>query len=57
MEVEPAHFDLPTAIENALILVRERGSRPGITLVRAIQASPAAEVGFLNERVLEELLR
>jgi signal transduction histidine kinase len=32
MELEPTDFDLPTAIENALILVRERAQRRGITL-------------------------
>jgi signal transduction histidine kinase len=32
MELEPTDFDLPTAIENALILVRERAHRRGITL-------------------------
>jgi signal transduction histidine kinase len=32
MELEPAEFDLPGIIENALILVRERASRRGITL-------------------------
>ena len=32
MELEPADFDLPGAIDNALILVRERASRRGITL-------------------------
>ncbi len=32
MELEPSDFDLPSAIENALILVRERASRRGITL-------------------------
>ena len=32
MELEPAAFDLPSAIENALILVRERASRRGIRL-------------------------
>ncbi len=32
MELEPADFDLPSAIENALILVRERASRRGIKL-------------------------
>ena len=32
MELEPADFDLPNAIENALILVRERASRRGIRL-------------------------
>src|SRR5262249_52996844 len=32
MELEPADFELPGAIENALILVRERASRRGIAL-------------------------
>jgi signal transduction histidine kinase len=32
MELELAEFDLPSAIENALILVRERASRRGIRL-------------------------
>ena len=36
MELEPADFDLPSSIENALILVRERASRRGITLGHAI---------------------
>jgi two-component system, NtrC family, sensor kinase len=36
MELEPADVDLPSAIENALILVRERASRRGITLGRTI---------------------
>jgi len=36
MELEVADFDLPSAIDNALILVRERASRRGIRLGRAI---------------------
>ncbi len=36
MELEPTDFDLPSAIENALILVRERASRRGITLQRSV---------------------
>jgi signal transduction histidine kinase len=32
MELEPADFDLPGAIQNAMILVRERASRHGIRL-------------------------
>jgi signal transduction histidine kinase len=36
MELEPADFDLPSAIENALILVRERATRRGITLASSI---------------------
>jgi signal transduction histidine kinase len=36
MELEATDFDLPSAIENALILVRERASRRGITLGRTM---------------------
>jgi signal transduction histidine kinase len=36
MELEAADFDLPGAIENALILVRERASRRGIRLACTI---------------------
>ncbi len=36
MELEPTDFDLLGAIENALILVRERASRHGIALGRTI---------------------
>jgi len=36
MELERADFDLPSAIENALLLMRERASRKGIALGRAI---------------------
>jgi len=36
MELELGEFDLPQAIENALILVRERASRRGIRLGRTI---------------------
>ena len=32
MELEPSEFDLPSAIENTLILVRERAQRRAITL-------------------------
>jgi signal transduction histidine kinase len=36
MELEPSEFDLPTAIENALVLMRERASRKDIALERTI---------------------
>jgi signal transduction histidine kinase len=36
MELERSDFDLPTALENALILVRERASRRGITLGHSV---------------------
>ena len=36
MELEPSEFDLPGAIENTLILVRERAQRRGIKLGRTL---------------------
>ncbi|HEY8176773.1 MAG TPA: GAF domain-containing protein, partial [Gemmatimonadaceae bacterium] len=36
MELEPSEFDLPTAIENTLILIRERAQRRGIALGRTV---------------------
>jgi GAF domain-containing protein len=36
MELELTDFDLPTAIDNALMLVRERAGRRGITLEKSI---------------------
>jgi signal transduction histidine kinase len=36
MELEATDFDLPAAVENALILVRERAGRRGITLERTV---------------------
>ena len=36
MELEPTTFHLPSAIENALTLVRERAQRHGITLRRTV---------------------
>ena len=38
MELELADFDLPTAIDNALMLVRERAGRRSITLQTAVDA-------------------
>ena len=36
MELEPTEFNLPAAIENTLILVRERAHRRGIALARTV---------------------
>ena len=36
MELEATEFELPSAIENALILVKERAHRRGIALVRTV---------------------
>ena len=54
MELEPAEFDLPSAIDNALILVRERASRRGITLGSTIDE----RLGMLrgDERKVKQVL-
>src|SRR5204863_8316122 len=36
MELEPSEFDLPSAIENTLILMRERAQRRAITVGRTV---------------------
>jgi len=54
MELELADFDLPSAIDNALILMRERAVRRGITLGRAIDE----RLGMLraDERKVKQVL-
>jgi len=54
MELEPAEFDLPSVIDNALILVRERAGRRGIALERWI----GAQVGVIraDERKVKQVL-
>jgi signal transduction histidine kinase len=54
MELEPADFDLPAAIDNALTLVRERAGRRGITLGREIDE----HVGMIrgDERKVKQVL-
>jgi GAF domain-containing protein len=54
MELEVTDFDLPSAIDNALILVRERATRRGITLGQAIDN----RVGVLqgDERKVKQVL-
>jgi signal transduction histidine kinase len=54
MELEPTDFDLPTAIDNALILVRERAGRRGIALERSIHD----QVGAIraDERKVKQVL-
>jgi len=54
MELEADDFDLPSAIDNALILVRERATRRGITLGRTIDE----QVGMLrgDERKVKQVL-
>jgi hypothetical protein len=54
MELEPADFDLPSVIENALILVRERASRRGITLGSTIDERLGTICG--DERKVKQVL-
>ncbi|HEY2967180.1 MAG TPA: ATP-binding protein, partial [Casimicrobiaceae bacterium] len=54
MELEPSEFDLPNAIENTLILVRERAQRRGITLGRTVDE----RLGMIcaDERKVKQIL-
>ncbi len=54
MELEPADFDLPSAIDNALILVRERATRRGITLGSTIDERLGMVRG--DERKVKQIL-
>jgi signal transduction histidine kinase len=54
MELEPSDFDLPSAIDNALTLVRERAGRRGITLGREIDARVGMIMG--DERKVKQVL-
>jgi GAF domain-containing protein len=54
MELELAKFDLPTAIENALILVRERASRHGIRLHHRVDDRLGEFQG--DERKIKQIL-
>jgi signal transduction histidine kinase len=54
MELEVTDFDLPAAIDNALILVRERASRRGITLGRTIGDGVSTVRG--DERKVKQVL-
>jgi signal transduction histidine kinase len=54
MELEATDFDLPSAIDNALILVRERATRRGITLGRTIDERLGTIRG--DERKVKQVL-
>ncbi len=54
MELELADFDLPSAIDNALILVRERASRRGITLGHSVDERLGSIRG--DERKVKQVL-
>jgi two-component system, NtrC family, sensor kinase len=54
LELELGRFHLPTALDNALTLIRERATRHGITLTQTV----AAEVGDIvaDERKVKQIL-
>ena len=54
MELELTKFDLPLAVENALTLVRERATRQGISLNRAVDERIGDLVG--DERKVKQIL-
>jgi signal transduction histidine kinase len=54
MELEPSTFDLPSAISNAMTLVRERAHRHGIKLV--LGADPNLGEIVADERKLKQIL-
>ena len=54
MELEVTTFDLPMAIENALLLIRERASRHGIRLDRVIDDRLGDFTG--DERKIKQIL-
>jgi signal transduction histidine kinase len=54
MELDPTDFDLPQAVDNALILVRERAMRRGIVLERWIDPRLGQVKG--DERKIKQVL-
>ena len=54
MELELARFDLPSALENALTLVRERATRHGITLTQTVDERLGDIVA--DERKVKQIL-
>ena len=54
MELDPTDFDLPSTIENTLILVRERAQRHGITLGRTVDERLGTIHG--DERKVKQVL-
>jgi signal transduction histidine kinase/putative methionine-R-sulfoxide reductase with GAF domain len=54
MELALADFDLPAAIENVLILMRERAGRRGVTLARAVDERLATI--HADERKVKQVL-
>ena len=54
MELEPSDFDVPTALQNAMTLVRERAQRHGIAL--SLDIDPAVRELRADERKFKQIL-
>jgi signal transduction histidine kinase len=54
VELEPGRFHLPTALDNALTLVRERATRHGITLTQHV--NPGVGDIVADERKVKQVL-
>jgi GAF domain-containing protein len=54
LELELGRFHLPTALDNALTLVRERATRHGITLTQAVD--PGVDDIVADERKVKQIL-
>ena len=54
MELEPSDFDVPTALQNAMTLVRERAQRHGIAL--SLDIDPAVGELRADERKFKQIL-
>jgi signal transduction histidine kinase len=54
MELEPSDFDVPTALQNAITLVRERAQRHGIAL--SLDIDPAVRELRADERKFKQIL-
>jgi len=54
MELEPSDFDVPTALQNAMTLVRERAQRHGIAL--SLDIDPSVRELRADERKFKQIL-
>ena len=54
MELELTRFDLPSALDNALVLIRERASRHGVKLERVVDEQLGDFLG--DERKIKQVL-
>ena len=54
MELELTRFDLPSALDNALVLIKERASRHGVRLEKVVDEQLAEFFG--DERKIKQVL-